>query len=438
MLQRRRPVLLLLLRTAACRAASTQNSASPAAPAGAAPTPPSPPLSATRRTLADALTTDGEVDQPLEREGSRDKRRPLQHEHVSRRVVYGKEGFNFVEVLRRSGPAAYLDRLRLSLGVYALAGSVALLYLVYYLTTYTYVLTTDPAPASKSFRSHFPCDMAVIESRLTHVRHTIEVTPNTPAAPPARTSDAADGEAAATFVRPRPAIVERRLHVNAMLHSVLLYLQKTQSTVLVDAQAELAPDRFMSGASTVGQLSRASLGFLRADQRLRDSADGSGDEKASAAPRRWRPWRWWQRGEPRDAGPSASSLSSASSSPASSDAPAAARQIVLVSELRLRDATNGSRKGHLSTYEETIAHVARQKLTERYYAHVLARGMSANAGLRKVYAEELIRNGLLTGEGVTLQQLVPDVQQFADEVFAVVAERFGDDVVLYKHWGATR
>ncbi|KAG5476275.1 hypothetical protein LSCM4_05256 [Leishmania orientalis] len=330
------------------------------------------------------------------------------------RTVFGKEGDRFTERLRASGPGAALRDVPVSLTAYVLAASAGLLCVFYYFTTHTYILTTNTSPHRNSLYFHFPCDMAIIENRITHRRHTVEAEPV--ATPRQRLGLDGHGEAGQVgFHRPKPAIVERRLRINSVLYRVLLYLQKTESFVTVDAQAELAPFRFMDGANSIGKTSRASVGFLREDQLLPDIKDSRASTEATR--KQWLQWSG------KRAKVSAASVT-----------PTAPTRILLKSSVRLRDATNGYQKGCKSVYERFIHHVAQEKIKQRYYAYVLAKGMAQNHGLRRVYAEGLIRNGLLSGDGVTLTELVPDAQQFADEVFAEVAARFGDDVVVYEYF----
>ncbi|KPA74079.1 putative mitochondrial hypothetical protein [Leptomonas pyrrhocoris] len=358
--------------------------------------------------------------------------------------MYSGEGYNSIEHLRTSGASAALGRVQWTLGVFALTGSVALLYAVYYFTTYTYVLTTNPAPYRNSLLHHFPCDAAILENRFTLKRHLVEVTP---AIPPLLVDGAATGDAvglsdaaekkakklaaegddvaaATRFVRPAPAIVERRLHVNALLHRVYLYLQKSHSLVLVNAQAELNPQRFVDRSNSVGREARASVGFLREDQLLPDPTEMKDTEEARQRRTGWWSWR---------ASPETSRSASSSSSADVTAATAGPQQICIDSEVRLRDAINGYQKGHLYTYEQTITHLVQEKLVQRFYDYIVERGMSEHKGLRRVYAKELVRNGLISGTGVTLTQLVPDVVQFADEVFDDVKAKFSDDVIVYHY-----
>lgn len=374
---------------------------------------------------------------------------PLHHSPVqanSTRNIYGKEGYNFIEHLRTSGPGAALGRVRWTLSVYVLIGTVVLVYLVYYLTTYTYVLTTNPAPYRNSLFQHFPCDLAIIENKFTHKRHVVEVTPalapllrdgpaigdalgdldSAAASVTDRSASDPPKEVAATrLVHPAPAIVERKLHVNALLHRVYLYLQRSRSLVLVNAQAELNPQRFMSRANSVGREYRASVGFLREDQLLPDVAAATEKTGASSRQSSWWPWR--------SASAKRVSHASSASSSATTCGGVGPSLIYVESEVRLRDAMNGYQKGHLYTYEQTMAHVVQEKLTQRFYDYVLKRGMEEHKGLRKVYAEEMVRNGLISGSGVALSQLVPDVGQFADEVLREVKDKFGDDVIVYTY-----
>ncbi|AYU79850.1 hypothetical protein, conserved [Leishmania donovani] len=355
---------------------------------------------------------------------------PLQ-EHP-RRTVYRKGGYPAVGRLRGSRLGLASGRVQTSLTVYVLAASVGLLCVLYYFTTYTYVLTTNVSPYRNSLFFHFPCDMAILENKLTHKRHTVEVVPAA-MAPQPLVHDNREEVDHAGLARPKPAVVERRLHINTVLHRVFLYLQKTESLVTVDAQAEMAPYRFMDGANSLGKASRASVGFLREDQLLPDINDYR--TSTASSQRRW--WQWWGRGASTAAAPLLRSASGSSGYAATAAeipaTPKAPTKILLRSSVRLRDSMNGYQKGHIGTYEQFIHHLAQENIKQRYYAHVLARSMTKNSGLRKVYAEELIRNGLLSGDGVTLTELVPDVQRFADEVFAQVREKFGDDAIVYEY-----
>ncbi|GET89612.1 hypothetical protein, conserved [Leishmania tarentolae] len=347
-------------------------------------------------------------------------------------TAHSKGRYPLVGRQRLSRHGLSLGSMQLPVSIYVLAASVGLLYVFYYLTTYTYVLTTNVSPYRNSLFFHFPCDMAIIENKLTHQRHTVEVAPVT-APPQPLVDDKCEEVDQVGFGRPTPAVVERRLHINAVLHRVFLYLQKTESLVTVDVQAEMAPYRFMDGANSVGKASRASVGFLREDQLLPDIQDHLTNTGSS---QRWW-WKWWCRGKGTAAAllPQSVSGSSAHATCATnvSATPAAPTKILLRSSVRLRDSMNGYQKGHIGTYEQLIHHLAQENIRQRYYTYVLARGMAKNSGLRKVYAEELIRNGLLSGDGVTMPELVPDVQQFADEVFAEVRKRFGDDVIVYEY-----
>jgi hypothetical protein len=362
----------------------------------------------------------------------------------STRKHYGKEGYNFLEHLRTSGPGAALARVRWTLSSYVLIGAGGLLYIVYYLTTYTYVLTTNPAPYRNSLFQHFPCDLAVVENRFTLKRHVVEVTPEVP---PLLRDGAAEGDtigrpgntddtrtkerggvsSPARFVRPAPAIVERQLHVNALLHRVYLYLQKTHSLVLVNAQEELHPRRFMNRASSVGHDARAPVAYLREDQ-LMPARTGDTNAKPQSKKHNCLSWLWWRSTQAEKGHPAPSSSSADTSATT-----AGPTQVHIESEVRLRDAVNGYQKGHLCTYEQTMTHLVRAKLNQRFYSYILERGMAEHASLRRVYAEEMIRNGLISGEGVTLAQLVPDVRQFADELFDALKEKLGDDVIIYQY-----
>lgn len=385
------------------------------------------------------------------------------------RKMYSKEGYNFMEHLRTSGAGAALGRVRWTLSVYVAIGVVLVLYAVYYLTTYTYVLTTNPAPYRNSLFQHFPCDLAIVENKFTGKRHVVEVTP---AISPLLRDGAAEGDAMAAmdgpdasgharseaatsldgdesvennraetltpthFVRPAPAIVERQLHVNALLHRVYLYLQKSHSLVLVDAQAELNPQRFMNRANSVGREARAPVGFLRADQLLPDPNDRTDPKQQSESKKGNEKRSWWQWAT--DKAKTSKDQNTADSSVSNSTnimrgAAKPPKQIYIESEVRLRDAMNGYQKGHLYTYEQTMTHIVQEKLTQRFYNYVLERGMSEHRGLRKLFAEEMIRNGLINGAGVTVAQLVPDVHQFADEVFDDLKAQFGDDVIVYQY-----
>lgn len=355
------------------------------------------------------------------------------------RKTYGKEGYNFVEHLRISGPGAALGGVRWTLSFYVLVGSAVFVYIVCYLTTYTYVLTTNPAPYRNTLFHHFPCDLAIVENRFTLTRHVVEVTPAI--TPLLRDDDGAMGDSTtdsagagtARFVRPAPAIVERRLHVNALLHRVYLYLQKSHSVVLVNAQSELSPHRFMSRANSIGQAARAPVGFLREDQLLLDPSESS-EKNIKATPQQRQQKEkdhWWSKGS--SEGPGAPSTSPSSTVRAGTTNASEPTQVYIESEVRLRDAMNGYQKGHLYTYEQTMMHIVQEKLGRRFYAYVLERGMAEHQELRKVYAEEMIRNGLISGAGVTLSQLVPDTAQFADEVFDDLKEKLGDDVIVYRY-----
>lgn len=366
---------------------------------------------------------------------------PVQASTAARRV-YGKEGFNFVEHLRTSGPGAALGRVRWTLSLYIAAGTVVLVYMLYYLTTYTYVLTNDPAPYRNTLFQRFPCDFAILENKYTKVRHAVEVTRSGAASTSdnvaAASSRSADEEGNASVdtraARPSPAVVERKLHVNALLHRVFLYLQKSHSLVLVDAQAELQPQRFMNRAHSVGSDVRAPVAFLREDQLLPDGAANSGGATgAGAAPRSGSSWMWpWSRSKKTSTALSVDAKGSSASSNGAATAQGPV-QVFVESEVRLRDAMNGYQKGHLFTYEQTLSHVVQTKLVDRFFRYTLERGMAENKGLRRVFAEEMMRNGLISGTGVTLSMLVPDAQQFADEVFNDVKEKFGDDVIIYSY-----
>ncbi|KAG5476545.1 hypothetical protein LSCM1_04260 [Leishmania martiniquensis] len=326
-----------------------------------------------------------------------------------------------------AGGVAAWGHAQTSFSTYALAASAGMLYALFYFTTYTYVLTTNTSPHHHSLFFHFPCDMAIIENRITRRRRIVQVVPE--AASPGRPCDNGHEEAGQTgLTHPQPAIAERRLRINSMLYRVLLYLQKTESFVTVDAQAEMLPFRFMEGASSIGKDSRASVGFLREDQLLPDTND---DRAGTASSQRWR-WLRPGSGATRRAAQLPQPLPGSGSCDPNAAAASAPTRILLKSSVRLRDAVNGYEKGCKGAYERFVQHVAQEKIKQRYHDYVLARGMAENSGLRKVYAEELIRNGLLSGDGVTLTELVPDAQQFAHEVFEEVKAKFGDAVIVYE------
>lgn len=301
------------------------------------------------------------------------------------RSRYAKAGYDFIENFRQAGPRGSLGTLQTNLLLYSMTAAAVVLYCVYYLTTYKVKLTTDPSPQRNTMFQRFPSDYVLLESKWTGRRRVVRVEP----APDALRH--ADGTL---------PYRERDIHVNTLKDRLIVYQQTTTAAVLVDTAAVLTPDRFMKLCEDGG---RASVAVRRTDQLLPDSTA---------------------------TGKTAAPATSATSSSGRGNADGR-RKLLVETEMRMRDTKNGLSQGNITAFRETIAHVITDKLLERYYQAILDRAVAG--GIKRVYAKELIKNGIVTALGITLRDIMPDIDAFADEVFAVVTSKMGDDVILYKY-----
>lgn len=300
------------------------------------------------------------------------------------RAKYAKAGYDFIEHIRVAGPQSALGSTQSALVLYTIVGTAVVLYCIYYFTTYSFLLTTDPAPQRNTMFQRFPSDYVVIVNKWTGHRRVVEVEP-----------------VPETERRPDGTMPyrDRVVHVNRLKDRLLVYQQRTHVTLVVDATDAVNPDRFVAEKDRKG---RARVALRRTDQLLPDeSADGG---QPPPLPGR--------RHAPVEAAP-------------------ARRRFLVEAEVRMRDIKNGGAQGNIVVFRETIAHVLTDKLSSRLYGKLLDRAMAG--GTRPVYAEEMIRNGIVTAEGIALSQVVPDLAAFEEEVFAEVAKRLGDDVILYGH-----
>lgn len=328
-------------------------------------------------------------------------------------VSADKEFYNFVGQVRAAGPIVAVKQAPLRLILSTVLGGAVVLALVCYFSTYTYVLTTNPSPHENSIFQRYPCDMAVIVNRWTHHRRVVEVKPELPVpVEGSLPSDSSNGSAtAASSVEAVSAssfpipIVERRLRVNCLLHQVYLFLQKTTSTVLVDTAPELSPYRFQEGALSIGAADRTAVSHLWTDRRpagqdvaaVPSHANGTAVAEAAAAPMSKPP------------------------------------RLLVESDVRFGEAMNLFNKTRLFRYESTVQGVICEVLKRRYYDAILSRAVAVNGRRRAAYAAEMIRNGLLSGDGLAWTDIVPDMQQFTEEVFSVVRQRLGEEVLIYDH-----
>ncbi|EKF34029.1 hypothetical protein MOQ_002398 [Trypanosoma cruzi marinkellei] len=158
------------------------------------------------------------------------------HAATLRTGTYSVKGYDFVEGFRVLGPGAALSRLKATLSMYGLFGVTVASSVVYYLTTRTYELTTNPDPLCKTRFQHFPSDYAVLQNRWTGKRRVIAL----------RDGDANDSDTREEKQHElgKPAILTRKIRVNWLIHSVRLYLHVTDSIVVVDLDAEFDPYHF--------------------------------------------------------------------------------------------------------------------------------------------------------------------------------------------------
>lgn len=314
------------------------------------------------------------------------------------REGYTSPGDTFVAEMHTIGPRASIQRISTRLLLTVVTGVTCGVYMVYYLTTTSYQLTTDKSPnPSKRFPRH-PLDYLIITNRWTGARHVEEVSArNAPRRP--------DGT---------ESIVSRRVHVNRLVHTVLAYIPTTEISTVVSLKEVLAPDRFMQFAE-VGR--RRSTGFRRKDALLTEDGAIPRSQFGSAPPSVPAPRNWWL-------------FASKGTTTISAAAVAAPSELRMDSSVRLRDVGNkGQWMGQQTRHEHLLKQTTESLLTQRYRAAVLARGVAK--GMRPAYAEELLRNGTLTGEGMTVKDVVPDMAAFEKEVWDEVQRVEGDDAIVY-------
>lgn len=293
--------------------------------------------------------------------------------------------YDFVERLSVGGARAVLGKLSMRLLLYVLAGGGALLYGLLFCTSRRFTMTTDPSPQRNTLFHRFPSDYVVLRNRWTGHRRVIQISPE----PPEKR-------------RPDGTLPyrDRVIYVNRLKDELLAYQQPTRATVIVDTAPALTADRFVKGKDP-----RNSGGA--AAQRV--------EELLSKQERRSLPTNTTASLRPGEA----------------ADTEKPHLRLLVEAEVRMRDTKNGDAQGNLLAFRETIAHVVLDMLAARSYDALLQRTM-AN-GMRRLYAEEMIKNGSVKAGETTLQQLVPDMKAFETEVFAEVSKRMGDDVLLYTH-----
>ncbi|KAH9577670.1 hypothetical protein LSM04_004882 [Trypanosoma melophagium] len=271
--------------------------------------------------------------------------------------VYGAKGYDFVDGFYTMGPSAALGRLKANLSLYALFGLTAVTVVVYFITTRSYTLSTCSYPTSDARYQVFSSDYAVLRNRWNGKERVLELSNN--------------GDS---------AVVTKRISVNWLMYSVLLYLHATKSIVVVDVDPELSLNR-----------------FVREENRRLSSS-------STATPQ-----------------------SATTTTTTTKEENSSRMQIVFHSTIRPLAVRNSYQKGTLPLYERTLESVVRELLTERYRNTIL---LQAEPGLSSAVTEELLQNGQLKGEYVSGMKVIGNPAEFADEVQRRVQKKLGDQVIL--------
>ncbi|CBH13962.1 hypothetical protein, conserved [Trypanosoma brucei gambiense DAL972] len=297
---------------------------------------------------------------------------------AERTGVYGVKGYGFMEGFRVLGPTAALGRLKAMLSLYAVLSAAALGGTVWFMTTKSYVLTTDPDPKSDARRKTFSCDYAVVRNRWTSRRCVIDVA--SCSSSKAIASDACSNDSGTAAVPTRGInFTQQHIKVNWLIHSIRLYLHATDSVVVVDLAPLLHPYRFTLNRQ---RLLSATPSFSKHDEPF----SGRDGKDCVEKPR-----------------------------------------LLFRSRVRPALVRNYSQNGTFPQYELTLQSVAEELLTERYRRAILSRGYSCT---HPAVLEELLRNGQLNGEGLAWEDVVGDSVSFAKEVQRRVEQRMKDQVVL--------
>ncbi|CCW70757.1 unnamed protein product [Phytomonas sp. Hart1] len=308
---------------------------------------------------------------------------------------YGKHGYDFFTHLQLHGARLTEGFTRLRVGLYTLGTAAGVFYALLWLTSYRFRLTTDPSPYSNYVFAGFPSDYVEVENIWTGRRRVITFD----------AEDAAGGNDAASHpgepnpgptAKPPPRIREKTITINRFKDRLHVYQQKARAVVVVDAAAELTADRFVRAREGAAIHRRDQLFFP-------DFPPPSSREND------------WESGEARGEG--------ASSSPAPS-------RVYVEAWIRPREAENRLQRGALPVFEETTRRVIQEKLQTRYFDLLLAKNAEK---MEKIYAEALLRSGVVRGGGVGLLDVVPDRRPFAEEVLAEVKRRLGDRVILCEY-----
>lgn len=300
----------------------------------------------------------------------------MKEHSIEGRREHAKSRFYFVERLLWSGHHVALPGLQISLFLYPLGFSTVVLFVIWYFTTYKVCLTTDPSPYRNTIFQSLPCDYAIVENRWTGRR---------------RVFDLSEGQ------RPRSAsrYVEKILYVNWLKDRLHLYIQKTNTAFVVDISTDLNPYQFMT-------------------ERRKDGSAlvGGGCSPTLTS---------------QQSMPPGTKVTATTASP-----PTFGHRILVEAVARMRDGRNRLQHGRLLELHRITEACVRRKVNDRYYQYVLQQAL-ARSTTKAVYAKMLIRNGVVTGEGVTLADIITDLKAFSDEVFAEVTRDMADDVILYSH-----
>lgn len=288
---------------------------------------------------------------------------------------------------------------------------------IYYFTTKKYVLTTDPSPYKNTMFFHFPCDYAIVVNRWTRRRRVVSVEESQEKLKDVENGGNWPTETSRNLFNAKPSAQEhssmrpltKTVSINCLKDYILCYLQKKYSMVLVEASAELTPDRFMRIKKGPLSASRPNASIVAPD----------------SMPERRPLWDvlllrrrgWNNRTE---------ILTEAE--------PSGKIFIIFESVVRPLQTVNGYQKGELPRYEETIKTVTRQILTRRYKDLLLEKfGVRKDDSVSRVHpalAEEMLLQGVVNGKHVCPANIVPDLESFINEVREEVQKRMGDGVII--------
>ncbi|CCW65025.1 unnamed protein product [Phytomonas sp. EM1] len=292
---------------------------------------------------------------------------------------YGQHGYDFLTHLQSHRGGFTEGFMRLRVGVYVVGAVVVGVYALVWGTSSSFHLTTDPAPYQNSIFDGFPSDYVIIENRWTGRRRVVTIDPEEERKENGVEKEEGEGKHAETTPR---RIRARTITLHRLWERLHVYQQKARAVVVVDAAAELSADRFV----------RTPTGVCCGDQLFPDPI------------------------------PVISRETSTSSSSSSS----AGERIYVEAWIRPREGANRMQRGALPAFEAAMRRVLREQLCARYHDHLLA----TTKATTRVYAEELLRGGVVRGGGVGLAAVVPDRADFAAEVLAEVRRRLGDDVIV--------